>query len=545
MTRNSSNPERKNPDFDFQSFLSALSGQGEPKPPFEEPQKAPSPGPPEPVIIRTHKTQKPQKYKAGISFRQEPPYQKKIISEKKHSAISPPKRPDEEAAIKITEDGEVAVTPNEQENKTALKETERVFMPFGQSMTTKKEQVPEKEKILLAGDVFDVKPKAPSGVRPHFIKRTEETPMNERITLSHISIRPQYTLEQLLETLLRENGTDLHLASGCIPSLRINSNIIPMELPELDEDHAVELLFSILSDEQKVTFEEEGNLDFSISYREKSRFRINYFRHHNGIGAVFHYIPTTILGIEMLGLPAVLKNLIKFKKGLILIAGPSGSGKSSTIASLLNEINHTRKLRIITIEKPIEYVFTSDLSLISQREIGSSALSFQEALWAVLREDPDVIMISELWDLDDIRQILKISETGHLVIASIHTTNCTKAVERLVDAFPADEQELARVMVSESLLGVIAQQLIPATDGRGRVLACEVLLSTSGLSTIIREGKLHQIPSVIQTGGKLGMQSMDQSLLRLVEEKAISPETAVIYANDERLFKSAGTDMNQ
>lgn len=373
--------------------------------------------------------------------------------------------------------------------------------------------------------------------------QAEESP--EKIALSHISIRAHFTLEQLLETMIRENASDLHVATGSVPSLRISGEIIKMELPDLDREMADNLLLPILTEEQRSTFEEEGDIDFSFDYLNKARFRINYYRHHWGIGASFRLIPLEIPKLDQLGLPNIVKNLLRLKKGLILLAGPSGSGKSTTIASMLEEINIGRKLRIITIENPIEYSLPSKMSLISQRELGSSASNYTEALWAVLREDPDIIMVSELWDPEDIRQVLKISETGHLVISSIRTVDCTKAVERLVDAFPYDEQDQIKVILSESLAGIVAQRLIPRADRRGRVLACEVLLETQGLATTIRESKYYQIPSIIQTGRELGMQTMDQSLLDLIEKRLITPQAAKQLASDHRFFLRMGVRFDE
>lgn len=362
----------------------------------------------------------------------------------------------------------------------------------------------------------------------------------DRIALSHISVRPKFTLEQILETMIRENASDLHIATAHVPTLRISGELVRMELPDLDKELTENLLLPILTEEQRSIFEQEGDADFSFDYLDKARFRINYYRHHWGIGAAFRLIPMEIPRLHQLGLPAVLKNLLRLKKGLIVLTGPAGSGKSTTIASMLEEVNSSRKLRIITVENPIEYVLESKMSLVSQREIGTSANNFSDALFAVLREDPDIIMVSEIWDPEDIRQVLKISETGHLVITSVRTTDCTKAVERLVDAFPYDEQEQIKVILSESLAGIIAQQLIPRADGRGRVLASEILLATQGLVTTIRESKFFQIPSIIQTGRELGMQTMDQSLLDLIEKKLITPNAAKALATDHRFFKRMG-----
>lgn len=361
-----------------------------------------------------------------------------------------------------------------------------------------------------------------------------------RIALSHIPVKVQFTLEQLLETMIREKASDLNISAGSVPSLRIDGEINQLQLPDVDAGYAEELLLPILTDEQRDVFEEEGDLDFSIDYMDKARFRVNFFHHYKGIGGIFRNIPLHIPELVQLGLPPVIKNLLRFKKGLLIIAGPTGQGKTTTMASMINEINRTRKKRIITLENPIEYVFSNQQCLISQREIGSNALSYSNALWSILREDPDIIMVSELWEPEEIRQALEISETGHLVLTTMKTFNCTNAVERLVDTFPQDEQEQIRVMVSETLIGVIAQHLIPRADGRGRALASEILLATTGLATLIREGKFNQINSIIQTGRELGMQTLDHSLLELVQAGIITSKSAKNLASDDRFFRRAG-----
>ena len=403
----------------------------------------------------------------------------------------------------------------------------------------KKKKVRKHDKAPDTAKLDGKKPKEEKKVEiPGKVEKESKT--SERIALSHISVKAQFSLEQLLETMIRENASDLHIATGSIPALRIDGELTFLQLPDLDGETAEELLMPILTEEQRDIFEEEGDLDFSIDYMENARFRVNYFRHYRGIGGLFRYIPSVIPTLDQLGLPLVVKNLLRFKKGLLLIAGPTGQGKTTTMASMINEINKTHKKRIITLEKPIEYVYQNENSLISQREIGANALSYSEALWSVLREDPDVIMVSELWEPEEIKQVLEISETGHLVMTTMKTFDCTSAIERLVDTFPQDEQEQIRVMVSETLIGVIAQHLVPRMDGKGRALATEILLATTGLATLIREGKFNQINSIIQTGRDLGMQTLDYSLLELVQMNVISPRAARNLAQDDRFFRRAG-----
>lgn len=358
----------------------------------------------------------------------------------------------------------------------------------------------------------------------------------ERIALSHIAVKASFTLEQLLETMIRESASDLHVSTGSVPALRIDGEIVQLQLPDLDQEMTDELLLPILTTEQKELLDQEGDVSFSFDYMRKIRFRVNLFKHNRGVGALFRRIPCQIPKLDSLGLPRVVRNLLRFKKGLILVVGPASNGKTTTLASMINEINRTVKKRIITIEKPVEYAFSSELSLISQREIGTNVHSCSDALFSVLREDPDIIMVSELWNSDEIKQVLKISETGHLVLASMQTLDCIRAIERLVNAFPAEEQDQIRIMTSESLLGIIAQRLVPRADGKGRVLACEILFTTTGLSTIIREGKFNQIKSVIQTGRDLGMQTLDQSLKDLTERHIITLQTAKNLMTDDMSY---------
>ncbi|MFP4496579.1 MAG: PilT/PilU family type 4a pilus ATPase [Vulcanimicrobiota bacterium] len=402
----------------------------------------------------------------------------------------------------------------------------------------KLEEVKATDTGRLSASEELLEPKTES--QPETAPKDKKSEKEDRFALSNVSIKPKINLDQLLETVVRENATDMHVGVGAIPSLRIHGEILQMELPDLDEETTNNLLLPILNEEQRNLLEENGEVDFSYDYFDKARFRINYFKHHWGVGAVFHMIPTQIPTLKQLGLPQVVTSLIKQRKGLILVSGPSGSGKSTTIASLLNTINNTRKLRIITLERPIEYIINSNNCLVSQREVGKDVDSFNVALWNVVREDPDIIMISDLWNKSDVKQVLKIAETGHLVIAAIQTIDTTKAIERIINFFPDKEQNIIKIMLSESLVGIISQRLIPKIDGRGRVGAYEVLISSTGMASIIREGKLSQIPSMIQTGKSQGMQTMDQSLLKLVEQGMVSPQIIRDIISDVRYFKRAG-----
>lgn len=535
------NPEKSN--IDFQSFLSALSGQRGALAPGARKKSSP-------LSKQISKTPTPKMPAAGgKKINKRSHLQRRSVLPKK--SLPPHKVRSNRETKRTLPTGKEEKSPYLMGTREKTHDLpiapETAFLPGdigAKAIHQKSARKPSREVQKALAEEKQLRPdKAPDTRVMNDKTAPPKKPSEDeggKIALTHVNIRPKFTLEQLLETMIREGSSDLHISTKAIPTLRINGEIIPLELPELDEELAENLLLPILNEEQRSEFEKVGEIDFSFDYLDKARFRINYFRHHWGIGGVFRLIPLKVPGMDQLGLPPVLKNLLKLKKGLILIAGPSGSGKSTTIAAMLNEINHTRNLRIVTLEKPVEYVLENEMSLISQREVGTDALSYTDALWAVLREDPDVIMVSELWEPEDIRQVLKISETGHLVIASIHTTDCSKAVERLVTTFPLDEHEQIRITLSESLVGVIAQQLIPRADGRGRVLACEILLATTGLSTIIRDGKFYQIPTVIQSGRNRGMQTMDQALVKLIENKVITPQVAKTLATDDRFFRRAG-----
>jgi twitching motility protein PilT len=523
----------KDRDEDFRFFLSALSGQK---------------NPPEMTHSRKSLFRKKARPEIGVSSEKD---KKTSIIRQVSSTETKNSHPtsflSDESSKKAQADGKdnsgFLTGTREKKIDTSI-EYDNVFLPQTdpyEAVKPEKASPPEKEKTSDTGDLSEAAEKIKSDPNtPEHVKN-----LLTSIPLSHVSIRAKFTLEQLFETMIREKASDLHVSTGSVPALRINGEIVPMELPDLDLEYSENLLFPILNEEQRLKFEEEGELDFSFDYRHKNRFRISYFRHHLGIGSVFRHIPGKIPTLQQLGLPPVVNNLLKFKKGLILVTGPGSSGKSTTIASMLNEVNNTQRVRIITLENPIEYTLRNNQALISQREIGNDAINCENALLAALREDPDIIMLSELWTLSDIRQALKISETGHLVIASIHSIDATKAIEGLVSLFPADEQEQIKIILSECLLGVIAQRLVPRQDNRDRILAYEILLATTGLASIIREGKFSQVISVIQTGRNLGMQTMDQSLINLLDKNLISYETARELIIDNRFLKRAGLSLDK
>ncbi|MCE1248131.1 MAG: PilT/PilU family type 4a pilus ATPase [Firmicutes bacterium] len=494
----------KKDDIDFRSFLSALTGEPSSVPRQAAPEEGRVPKAP---VQRMAPPPQPQQQPQAQQPQQQPQRPAKPPQPQPQPQQKPQPQPKP-----------AAVEPDEPDSGVEL-------------LTGEETELFERRKSAETSPGPDVRE----------VRKEDREPQTDKIALSHIAVRASFTIEQLLETMIREKASDLHISVGSTPALRLNGEVVPLELPDLDPEMADELLLPILNEEQRVVFFEEGDIDFSFDYGKKARFRVNIFSHHKGIGAVFRYIPLEVPKLEQLGLPRVVLNLLRFKKGLLLVVGPTGHGKTTTLAAMINEVNKTRKKRIITMENPIEYVYKSDLGLISQREVGNNVNSYSEALWSVLREDPDVIMISELWDCEDVRQVLKISETGHLVIAAMQTLNCASAVERLVDMFPQEEHDQIRISVSESLIGVIAQRLIPRIDRQGRALAAEVLITTTGLAALIREGKMNQIPSIIQTGRDLGMCTMEHSVGELLDKNIISPADARGLQGEVRMIRPPGS----
>src|SRR5262245_31584088 len=308
-------------------------------------------------------------------------------------------------------------------------------------------------------------------------------------------------------------------------------------MPALTREDSRAAIYDILNDEQKRVFEERRDLDFAIDIPNVSRFRANLLVQGRGLAAVFRVIPTKIKTLEELGMPAVLKDLASRERGLIVVTGPTGSGKSTTLAAMIDFINETRRGHILTIEDPVEFVHESKKCLVNQREVGRHTGSFASALRAALREDPDVILVGELRDLETTSLAITAAETGHLVFATLHTSSAAKTIDRIIDIFPAGQQAQVRTMLSESLEGVVAQTLLPAKDGKGRVAALEVLVGVPALRNLIREDKTAQILSVIQTGAQHGMQSLDQSLRDLVMQGRLSRDEAMKKSSNPRLFE--------
>jgi len=306
--------------------------------------------------------------------------------------------------------------------------------------------------------------------------------------------------------------------------------------PVLTRDSLHQLLYDMMTDDQRRRFEGNLELDYALELGEDARFRVNVFMGRLGEGAVFRVIPTKILSLDELKMPRVLKELCRRPRGIVLCTGPTGSGKSTTLAAMVDYVNSTRDEHILTIEDPIEFVHKHKRCLVNQREVGPNTKTFSNALRAALREDPDIILVGEMRDLETISLALTAAETGHLVFATLHTSSAPKTVDRLIDVFPPEQQKQVRIMFSESIQAVVCQALIPRIDRPGRICALEIMIGTVAVRSLIREGKTHQIPSIIQTSAKYGMQSLDQELKRLVMERIISKEDALDRANNKELF---------
>ena len=349
-------------------------------------------------------------------------------------------------------------------------------------------------------------------------------------------------VDAFLDLLIKQQGSDLHLVSGNAPRLRLFGDIHPVKYRNLTEDETRNLLYEIMSPRHKAIFEKTGGVDFAYDLPNISRFRVNAFRHIGGIGAVFRGIPKEVQTIDGLHLPPVLKYLIRQKKGLILVSGPTGSGKSTTMAAMINSINQERAGHIITIEDPVEHVHKTKKCLISQRELGQHTASFSDALHNALREDPDVIMVGEMRDLETISLAVTAAEMGILVISTLHTNGAAAAIDRVINAFPPGEEPYIRTMLSTSLCGIISQQLAVQADRKGRIATTEVLINTSASANIIREGNIDQLENVIQSGAAHGMQSIDTSLRNLMDQKAITGAEAYKLAKNKSSFEQYRED---
>lgn len=334
------------------------------------------------------------------------------------------------------------------------------------------------------------------------------------------------TIDELFKLMVEQGASDLHVTSGAPPYLRLHGNMVPLNYKELTSQDTQGLIFEILSEKQKKSFVEKWELDCAYSLPGLGRFRCNIFMQRKGLGGVFRIIPEKIKTAAELNLPQTIIDLIDADRGLVLVTGPTGSGKSTTLASMIHEINLTREAHIITVEDPIEFVHQNVKSLVNQREVGSHTKSFANALKAALREDPDIMLVGELRDLETISLALTAAETGHLVFGTLHTNSAAKTVDRIIDVFPAGQQQQIRTMLAESLRGVVAQALFSRADGQGRVAAFEILKNTKAVANLIREGKVHQIASAMQTGSRSGMVLFEKYIEDLVKKGKVSSNDA-------------------
>ena len=334
-------------------------------------------------------------------------------------------------------------------------------------------------------------------------------------------------MAEILKELAIQNASDLHLAVGVPPVIRVDGQLRSLDYPALSPTEARELIYSILSQDQRQKLETDWEIDFSYSLFGQARFRVNAYFQRGTLGAAFRLVPVVIKTIEELGMPKIIHSFCDKPRGFVLVTGPTGSGKSTTLAAIINEINEERADHIITIEDPIEFLHKHKRCVVNQREVGADTKGFTAALRSALRQDPDVILIGEMRDLETIQIALTAAETGHLVFATLHTQDCPQTIDRMIDVFPPHQQSQIRVQIAATLEGVVTQQLLPKAGGQGRVAACEVLISTPAARNLIREGKTHQLYTVMQTGGKFGMQTMNSSLADLVRRGEISRELAM------------------
>ena len=351
-----------------------------------------------------------------------------------------------------------------------------------------------------------------------------------------------FDFADVLLEVLDKNASDLHLTAGSPPMVRLRGQLEPLDYPVLTPQDVRETIYSILTNDQRQKLETEWQIDLAYAIPGKARFRVNAYFQRAALGAAMRLIPQEMPALDTLGVPPVLRDFTKKPRGFVLVTGPTGSGKSTTLAAMLDVINEERREHIMTIEDPIEFLHRHKSCIVNQRELGADAKSFGTALKAALRQDPDVILVGEMRDLETISTALTAAETGHLVFATLHTQDTAQTVDRIVDVFPPEQQHQVRVQLSVGLQGIVTQQLLPTADGMGRTVACEVLVPTPAVRNLIREGKTHQIPSALQTGAQHGMQSMDSALAQLVREGKITRELAESRSSTpEELRRLMGT----
>jgi twitching motility protein PilT len=346
-------------------------------------------------------------------------------------------------------------------------------------------------------------------------------------------------ISELLAFVVKNKASDLHLSSGLPPMIRVHGDIRRINLPAMEHKDVHAMVYDIMNDGQRKFYEENLECDFSFAIPNLARFRVNAFVQHRGAGAVFRTIPSKVLSLEDLKAPKIFQDISDQPRGLVLVTGPTGSGKSTTLAAMINYINENEYGHILTVEDPIEFVHESKKCLINQREVGPHTLSFANALRSALREDPDVILVGEMRDLETIRLAMTAAETGHLVFGTLHTSSAAKTVDRIIDVFPAEEKEMVRSMLSESLRAVISQTLLKTKDGTGRTAAHEIMIGTPAIRNLIRENKIAQMYSAIQTGQSFGMQTLDQNLQEIVRRNLVSAAEARARAVNKDLFPGA------
>jgi twitching motility protein PilT len=343
-------------------------------------------------------------------------------------------------------------------------------------------------------------------------------------------------ITELLAFGVKNKASDLHLSAGLPPMIRVHGDIRKINLPAMLHTEVHAMVYDIMNDEQRKIYEENKEIDFSFEIPGLARFRVNAFIHQRGAGAVMRTIPSKILSLADLNAPKIFESIADYPRGLVLVTGPTGSGKSTTLAAMVNHRNEHEMGHILTVEDPIEFVHESKKCLVNQREVGAHTLSFQNALRSALREDPDIILVGEMRDLETIRLAMSAAETGHLVFGTLHTSSAAKTIDRIIDVFPADEKEMVRAMLSESLRAVISQTLLKTKDGTGRVAAHEIMICTPAIRNLIREAKVPQMYSSIQTGSALGMQTLDQCLQDLVKRNVVSSAEARTKAANKDAF---------
>jgi twitching motility protein PilT len=349
---------------------------------------------------------------------------------------------------------------------------------------------------------------------------------------------PRLTLRQLLRLMVDRGASDLHITTGSPPQLRIDGTLVPLRTPPLKPSESKALCYEVMTDDQRLRFEKGCEIDFSFGVKSLSRFRANVFLQRGAVSGAFRSIPFQIRPLGELGVPPVVSELCERPRGLVLVTGPTGSGKSTTLASMIDKINSEQRSHIVTVEDPIEYLHSNKLCVVNQREVGADTGSFKDALKYVLRQDPDVVLVGEMRDLETIEAALTISETGHLVFATLHTNSATQSINRIIDVFPAGQQGQIRAQLSFVLQGVLSQMLLPRADGPGRVMVCEAMIPNPAIRNLIREDKVHQMYGIMQTGQETsGMQTMNQALLHLVAHGILDPDLAAIRSPEPEEFR--------